>query len=891
MPAPQHEPHKFKTIRNMLLTTLEERKGFLHDAYFNTHLLLPSQVTFDLCSFGTSAESQEMMSGYLIGDEAYAGARNFDELQRAVREILGKSYVCPTHNFLGSIKLIMLTMVKPECIVVCNSTIHSYHVEHLNVNIQEVRTREHTPFTGDMDLKALEKKLQDGKVAFVAMQSFADGQHPFCIRNLRAVRSLSNRYGVKLGLNMTLVIENAVYIQRFEESRQNFSIADIVLEISKTADFVYMDASASALCKSGGLIATDNPEDFEVFMNEVVVYEGLHTYGGMSGRTMEVFARGLREMANEDQAHWIFDQAHYVGNTLLELGIPLERGCDGAYIRCREFFPNADDNHQNTFSAALYLMSGIRTSAVSTTGMWRQDEALVPVAIPRMTLVKEQLDFVINAVVSLHKQREKVISLKSLERDVFSSLAKYEWASPVLEPMGFQGIPPYVVTTIERVGMLTKGERQRAMERAGWNTFLLRSEDVTIDLLTDSGTTAMSTNQWAAFFGACASPCITEAFKMFEAAAKDVFGYEYIFPTHQGRAAEHILSQAMIKPGQIVPGNMYFTTTKVHQELAGGEFVDIIVDEAHDSLSEFQWKGNCDLAKMAQLVETHGAEKIAYISFEMPVNLSGGQPASMDNIKEVYEFCQKHHIPVFFDATRAVENAYFIQKYDQRYSSLTIKEIMKQMMQYGDGATISGKKDFLVNIGGALLIKDNAEWASRCRALLGVFEGSVFNGGLAPADVAAMAVGIREMVDDAYIASRVEQTRTLGMMLKELGVPIILPPGGHAIFVDAKRFLPHIDQEEFPAQRLAAEIYIETGVRAMERGNVSKGRKPNGENYRPALELVRLTIPRRVYSNQHMRAVAEGIAKLLERRQTIAGLKFVYEPQKLRFFQARFASL
>jgi tyrosine phenol-lyase len=402
----------------------------------------------------------------------------------------------------------------------------------------------------------------------------------------------------------------------------------------------------------------------------------------------------------------------------------------------------------------------------------------------------------------------------------------------------------------------------------------------------------MSTDQWAAYEAARASSTTSDEYHQLVQVLRDVLGYDYIIPTHQGRAAEHILSQIMIKPGQLVPGNMYFTTTKLHQELAGGVFADVIVDDAHDPQSEFPWKGNIDLDKLDALVQQHGAAKVAYISFEHSVNMAGGQPASMENMKDVYSYCSARSIPVFFDATRFVENAYMVQSRDPHYADVRIADIVREMMLYGDGCTVSGKKDFLINIGGLLAFRDNGEWAAQSEDMLRIYEGNVTDGGLATADLAAIARGVEEMLDDRYIRSRVKQTQLLGQMLLDAGVPIVTPPGTHAIFIDARRFLPHIDQDQFPAQRLAAEIFVETGVRAMERGNVSKGRNPEtGENYRPALELVRLTIPRRVYTNDHMCAVASGIIRLYQRRDEIKGLKFVYEPDKLRFFQGRFERL
>jgi tyrosine phenol-lyase len=577
-------------------------------------------------------------------------------------------------------------------------------------------------------------------------------------------------------------------------------------------------------------------------------------------------------------------QTEHFNERLRDAGVPLERGCDGAYILADEFFPQIESFQQDAFSAALYELSGIRALAHGLVGR----DNLVPVQIPRLAMTNRQLEHVAEAIISLFEQRESVPPLEVIEQGIWRDEMRYRWVYSDLEPYD-PTTYPFVIHTIERIATLSREERRKAIAEAGYNTFLLRSADVTIDLLTDSGTSAMSTDQWAAYDAARSTPTTTDEYLHLVQVLREAIGYEHIIPTHQGRAAEQILSEVMIQPGQLVPGNMYFTTTKLHQELAGGVFADVIVDEAHHPESDFPWKGNIDMAKLEALVDEHGAEKIAYISFEHSVNMAGGQPVSMENMREVYAYCSNHHIPVFFDATRMAENAFMIQQRDPHYQKTKVRDILREMMLYGDGCTVSGKKDFLINIGGLLAYRDNAEWAKKSEALLRIYEGNVTDGGLAAGDLAAIAQGVQEMLDDRYIRARVLQTADLGQMLLDAGVPIVTPPGSHAIFLDAKRFLPHIDQDEYPSQRLAAEIYVETGVRAMERGNVSKGRDPNtGENYRPPLELVRLTIPRRVYSRDHMRAVADGIIRLYQRRDEIRGLRFVYEPEKLRFFQGRF---
>lgn len=447
---------------------------------------------------------------------------------------------------------------------------------------------------------------------------------------------------------------------------------------------------------------------------------------------------------------------------------------------------------------------------------------------------------------------------------------------------------PYKIKSVEPLRMLSYEERAESLKQAGYNTFLINSRDVYIDLLTDSGTTAMSDKQWGALMMGDEAYAGSESWFVLEKAVKEVYGYDYVIPTHQGRGAENLLSQLKIKKGDYVPGNMYFTTTRAHQELNGATFVDIIMDEAHDSLYNHPFKGNVDIGKLETLINDVGAERIPYVCVAVTVNLAGGQPVSMKNLKDVYTLCQRHNIPVMYDATRCVENAYFIQQREEGYNDVSIRDILKEMLSYSDGCTMSGKKDCLVNIGGFLAMNDE-ELYTRARELVVLYEGMPSYGGLAGRDMAAMAQGIYESIDDHYIKHRIEQVNYLGNQLLEAGIPVVQPIGGHAVFLDARQFLPHLDQEQCPAQALAAALYLDSGVRSMERGIVSAGRnKETGENYKPKLELVRLTIPRRVYTNNHMDVVADSVMALYEKREYINGLKMVYEPPTLRFFNARF---
>ena len=449
---------------------------------------------------------------------------------------------------------------------------------------------------------------------------------------------------------------------------------------------------------------------------------------------------------------------------------------------------------------------------------------------------------------------------------------------------------PYKIKMVELLKMTTEKDRKKAIREAGYNTFLLRSADVYIDLLTDSGTNAMSDGQWSAFMTGDEAYAGSKSYYNMEKAVQKYYGYKYVVPTHQGRGAENILSKILIKEGDIVPGNMYFTTTRLHQELAGGTFRDIIINEAHDPLSEHPFKGNVDLDKLDALVKQYGPSRIPYISIATNVNMAGGQPISMANLKELREYTHRHGIRIIHDMTRVAENAYFIQQREDGYHQTKIADIVKEICSLTDGATMSAKKDALVNIGGFMATN---EWDvyEEARNLVVVYEGLHTYGGLAGRDMEAIAVGIPESLDDNHQHARVGQVEYLGHRMMDFGIPIVRPIGGHGIFVDAKAFLPHLTQDQFPAQCLAAEVYTDSGVRTMERGIVSAGRKPDGSHYYPNLELVRFTIPRRVYTQAHMDVVAESVANVYDRRKKIKGLKMVYEPKYLRFFQARFEKL
>jgi tyrosine phenol-lyase len=435
--------------------------------------------------------------------------------------------------------------------------------------------------------------------------------------------------------------------------------------------------------------------------------------------------------------------------------------------------------------------------------------------------------------------------------------------------------------------MSTRAERESALARAGYNTFLLESDDVYIDLLTDSGTSAMSDRQWAGMMMGDESYAGSRNFTNLERTVQEYYGFPYVIPTHQGRGAENIISRLLIKPGDHIPGNMYFTTTRAHQELAGGIFHDVIIDEAHNAMSEHPFKGNVDLKKLETVIDSVGAAHVPYVAIAATVNMAGGQPISLANMREVRELTRRKGVRIILDAARAVENAWFIQQREPGQGRRLVADILKDMCDLADGMTMSAKKDTLVNIGGWLALRDE-KLAERARNLVVLYEGLHTYGGLAGRDMEAMAIGIEESVREDHIRSRIGQVVYLGEKLIHAGIPVVRPIGGHGIFLDAAQMLPHIPREQFPAQALAGALYLERGIRAMERGAVSAGRDEQGNNRFPSLELVRLTIPRRVYTQAHMDVVAESVIAISRISSSVQGLRMVYEPEFLRFFQARF---
>lgn len=427
--------------------------------------------------------------------------------------------------------------------------------------------------------------------------------------------------------------------------------------------------------------------------------------------------------------------------------------------------------------------------------------------------------------------------------------------------------------------------RLAAIQEAGFNTFLLRTRDVFLDMLTDSGTNAMSDNQLAAMMRADDAYAGSESFYRLTDAVKDIFGFDYVIPAHQGRAAEHLLAKAFVKPGDVVLMNYHFTTSKAHIELAGGKVLEIFTDDALITKSDIPFKGNLDLEKFEAAINTYGAEKIAYVRMEATTNLIGGQPFSLENLRQVKELAAKHKIPLVFDGSLISENAYFIQNREKAFGGRSIKEILKELMQYVDIFYMSGRKSAAVR--GGMIATNNKDFYNQILPWLPVYEGFATYGGMSTKEIEAMAVGLREMTEQEVASSGADFIEYFVNQLEEKGVPAVTPAGGLACHVDARRFLPHIAQTQYPAGALAAAIYLVSGIRSMERGTISMDRDAQGNDVMSDLELARLAVPRRVYTMSQLDYAADRIAWLHNHRDLVGGLRFVEEPPVLRFFFGR----
>jgi len=449
-------------------------------------------------------------------------------------------------------------------------------------------------------------------------------------------------------------------------------------------------------------------------------------------------------------------------------------------------------------------------------------------------------------------------------------------------------LEPFKIKAVEKVKLTTREEREKILQEAGYNIFAVPAEKVFIDLLTDSGTAAMSDQQWAWMITGDEAYSGSRSYFRFEATILEIFGFKHVIPTHQGRAAERLLFEAVVREGKHIPNNIHFDTTRANIEVRGGVAVDLAGEEAYDPDSPALFKGNMDVGRLEEFLREKGKEEVPLVMITVTNNSGGGQPVSMANIKAVSKICRKYGIPLFFDACRFAENAYFIQQRESGYQHKSVREIAREMFSYADGATMSAKKDALVNIGGFITLNDDDLAAELINRLI-ISEGFPTYGGLAGRDLEAIAQGLREGVEEDYLEYRVGQVNYLAELLKEEGVPIYQPPGGHAVYVLADRFLSHLRREEYPGWALSVALYREAGIRACEIGGVMFGRRDEetGQMVFPRLELLRLAVPRRVYTLSHLHYIAEAFASLAEKKESIKGMRIVYQAPYLRHFTVK----
>ncbi|MEN3015105.1 MAG: tryptophanase [bacterium] len=823
------QPYKGKIIYFPQYLDLSQRKLILQKNMNDANLIEEEYVWTDLSRIDLNALSENQYSSLFLGDESYAGSENFIKMNKIVKDIFEKDYVLPCHNIKGAWNLVIKTFEKypnHQLAIFFYNPFEHFHLTNL-INYYKI------PYSTN------------------ANNSLSNGSQNQ--NNLISILMLNSVEIFGYG-DITKLVENirdrsALMIGDFS-SIFSLTRADLnkIKHLSKLFDVIVIDACFDLMCNNGAILVTNDFKYYEYLTEWVVAFEGLHTYGGLAGRDMEVINAGLIEAQNQQMWEYKFNSMGFLYNNLKHLSSKHSNfKLTDSYTPHYFYISHKDPNINNT----LFIIGQVRG--------YNLDNHLF-IFLPSRRYQKQNLELFLDTF-------ERYLS----DPNITNIIDPRQYVSH-----NFKGIEIIQLFSFER--------REQVLKEAGYNTFLIPASEVYIDFLTDSGTSSISDEQW--------SKAILydqkRAYNLLRDSIQEVFGFEYFLPTHQGRAAEHILSQTMIKPSQYVINNMYFTTTRFHQEYAKGIFVDLIIEEAYKPEVYHPFKGNIDVDRLVDFIEKNGKEKIAYVCVENNVNMAGGQPVSLDNLKQIRKICDHFGIPLVLDATRIAENAFFIKEREQGYQDKSIKEIIREIMSLADAATISAKKDPLTNISGLILVRSQELYKQMVK-MLNIFEGEYYNGGLAPRDIAMLAQGILEMTDFYYLKNRIEQVRYLGNLLKQNNIPIVEPIGGHAIYLDAKRFLEHIPQDEFPAQTLAAYIYLYGGVRTMERGIVSAGRDPKtGKHKYPELELVRITIPRRVYSKEHMEYTCQVIKSVYDIRHEISGLNIVYEPPFLRFFTIRF---
>ncbi len=891
------EPFKAKIVSPIPDVPRAEREALLAEAGYNPSLIAADKIPFDFLSdSGAGALSDTQAAELATGDEAYAGSRDFAKLAAAVTEIFGFAHLVPTHQGRGAENLLCRAVLRSGSVVASNAAFETTlaHIEHQDARAVDVSGKAPAPFSGDVSLAALAGAHARERLALVVvgMTANALGGRPVSLSNLLAVHDWCEREGIALAVDASRIFENAAFVSAAEPSWQGRPALDIVRAIADAADILYMSGKKDGLNKIGGFIATRDPALARRMVDLCLVFEGMPSYGGMAGRDMAALAQGLREASDDRHLAHRLEQLGGMADRLRSAGVPFldPPGGHCIILDAAAFFPEV--LHPGcTLAAALYEVGGVRGAALSSQfGLFHERAGaqvdLVRLAVPRRVYCAEQLGHVADAVAQVWRHRADVAPLAIAHsppgRNKFATRFRCPQravCAQVPELAGFAGAP-YLRRVVERFDAVGPAGRRAPLERAGWNTFALDAAEVAIDLFTDSGTSAMSAAQWARQWVADDTLIGSCSLARFQEAVRATYGFPHALATHQGRGAEAVLFDTLAGPDRAVATNMQFFSTAQHIRRVGAQLVDVIRDEAYDLARATPFKGDVDLEKLRRACSEHD---VALVAVSMTVNDAGGQPVSRGNLEAVAELCRDAKVPLWLDATRLAENAWFVREAEG--SRAPLAEVLKALADLAAGMWVSAKKDCLVNIGGILAFRDDARLSPLQDALI-LYEGMPGSGGLAGRDLEFMAVGMREMIQEPYMAHRIGQVRRLWQRLRDAGVPVLAPPGGHAVMVDASAFLAHLPADRSPGHALAAALFLESGVRAMP---VATGLHAGGARLATdRREMLRLTLPRRVYSDAQLAYAADALIRLHGRRDTIAGLRQTEADGQFPFITGRF---
>ncbi|HEY9898413.1 MAG TPA: tryptophanase, partial [Pantanalinema sp.] len=894
-------PYRNKIVRPVGLPSPAERLRLIEEAGYNVARLPSVAVPLDLLTdSGQAALSDRQWSAMGRGDEAYAGSRSFAALEASVYARFGLPFTVPAHQGRAAENLLAQHLLNPGTRVFGNA-LHATTrriIAHAQASFHEVGVASawdfasSAAFKGDLDLERLEAAHGEAHapgVVWLAMTSEPIGGQAVSLANLRRVSAWARSRGLPVVVDASRLHENAWTIRRHEAEAADLAAAVIARQVAACADYLYLSGKKVGLSSVGGLIATADRGAMERLRRHCIVFEGMPFYGGMAGRDMEALAIGLEE-AFDDAA--LFHRAALIARLaqrLSEGGVPLVTPAGGhaVFLDASRFAPGLGATASAAITAWLYVISGVRTAAVDTLDDRGRERRLVRLALPARSHDEAQLDWAASGVLALHAQREALPPLSLA--GTFEGLPPGE---PRFAPIDSSFAPPrpltgatvpYRARVVELTPPLSRAQREAALERAGYNLYHLSAQDAAIDCFTDSGTNAMSDRAWGEMVAADEAYRGSDAYARFATAVREAYGYPHVLPAHQGRGAEALLSEALIRDGRaVVIGNQPFTTTQTHILRCGGRFVDVSLEAAFRPGEPHPFKGDVDLARLEAAIQEHGPERIAYLNLGVTVNASGGQPVRLSNLEAVKAIADRHGLPLYLDATRAVENAWFIREREEGMGGRTIADLLRAIAACADGVTVSAKKDLMTNIGGFLALRDPAV-AERAWRISERLVGYPASGGLANRDLLAMACGIAEMRDDATVTHRILQVKELGERLLAAGLPVIAPIGGHAVFVDAEAFLPHLGRQAHPGHALAAALYLESGVRGMMVKGQFEGRK--------GVELLRIALPRRVYGPSHLDSIARALVALNDRATRIPGLSLESEPAALRATLSRFCPL